>query len=98
MIPTLRRLRQEAATCKTSMDYTVKQADHEVKQESGAVGCHQTQRNSATKVWQLCPTLDNGVRTIGTKVGWEGGLMVRLMWEWGMPAPSLPSVGTPVRA
>lgn len=67
MISTLRRLRQEAAKCKASLDYTVKQADHEVKQErdagktrNTAVGGRQTQRNSATKVWQLCPKLDNG--------------------------------------
>lgn len=36
MISTLRRLRQEAAKCKASLDYIVKQADHEVKQERDA--------------------------------------------------------------
>lgn len=37
-----------------------------------SIGGQQTQRNSATKVWQLCPMLDNGVKNNGDR-GLLGG-------------------------
>lgn len=32
-----------------------------------SIGGHKTQRNSAAKVWQLCPMLDNGVKDNGDR-------------------------------